>query len=112
MLLSLGGASGAYGFKSDDEGKTFAKTLWDLFGGGDSKTRPFGDSIVDGFDLDIEGGGSTGYVVSSSCHGYQAIHKWKLIRYLGNDQRASYLIQERLFQGLFHHGCTPGNLNI
>ncbi|KAJ8653998.1 hypothetical protein O0I10_010334 [Lichtheimia ornata] len=62
VLLSLGGASGAYGFKSDDEGKTFAKTLWDLFGGGDSKTRPFGDSIIDGFDLDIEGGGSTGYV--------------------------------------------------
>ncbi|CDS10560.1 hypothetical protein LRAMOSA11046 [Lichtheimia ramosa] len=62
VLLSLGGASGAYGFKSDDEGKTFANTLWNLFGGGDSKTRPFGDSIIDGFDLDIEGGGSTGYV--------------------------------------------------
>ncbi|KAI8393744.1 glycoside hydrolase superfamily [Radiomyces spectabilis] len=62
VLLSLGGASGAYGFKSDAEGKTFAKTLWDIFGGGDSDTRPFGDAVVDGFDLDIEGGGGTGYV--------------------------------------------------
>ncbi|KAG2216833.1 hypothetical protein INT45_005159 [Circinella minor] len=61
ILLSLGGASGAYGFSNDDEGTTFAKTMWNLFGAGDSKTRPFGDAVIDGFDLDIEGGGSTGY---------------------------------------------------
>lgn len=28
----------------------------------DSTTRPFGTAILDGVDLDIEGGGSTGYV--------------------------------------------------
>lgn len=64
ILLSLGGASGAYGFKNDQEGKDFADQLWDLFGNGDGKSaseRPFKDSILDGFDLDIEGGGSTGY---------------------------------------------------
>ena len=37
--------------------------MWDLFGAGDGKTRPFGDAVIDGFDLDIEGGGATGYTV-------------------------------------------------
>lgn len=32
-----------------------------MFGGGTSNTRPFGDSVIDGVDLDIEGGPSTGY---------------------------------------------------
>ena len=29
-------------------------------------TRPFGDAVIDGFDLDIEGGGPTGYAVSNN----------------------------------------------
>ena len=29
--------------------------------GGTSSTRPFGDAVLDGVDLDIEGGGGTGY---------------------------------------------------
>lgn len=86
ILLSLGGASGAYGFQNDQQASQFAETLWNTFGGGggqsggsssssnsstngtdtDTKasggSRPFGDAVVDGFDLDIEGGGSTGYV--------------------------------------------------
>lgn len=61
--MSLGGASGSYGFSNDGDGQKFAQTLWDLFLGGNSSTRPFGDVIIDGFDLDIEAGGSTGYVV-------------------------------------------------
>ncbi|KAG1042898.1 hypothetical protein G6F43_011788 [Rhizopus delemar] len=61
ILLSLGGATGAYGFTSDAEGQQFAETLWDLFGRGSSETRPFGDAIIDGIDLDIEGGSSGGY---------------------------------------------------
>ncbi|KAI8090004.1 glycoside hydrolase superfamily [Halteromyces radiatus] len=61
VLLSLGGASGVYGFSSDAQGDAFATTLWNVFGGGSSPTRPFGSAIVDGFDLDIEGGSSTGY---------------------------------------------------
>ena len=62
ILLSLGGAAGSYGFTSDSQAETFADTLWNLFGGGTSDTRPFDDAVVDGFDLDIEGGSSTGYV--------------------------------------------------
>ncbi|KAL0080089.1 carbohydrate-binding module family 19 protein [Phycomyces blakesleeanus] len=61
ILLSLGGASGAYGFQSDDQGTAFAQTLWNLFGKGTASNRPFQDAVLDGFDLDIEGGGSTGY---------------------------------------------------
>jgi chitinase len=61
ILLSLGGAAGSYGFTSDSQAVTFADTLWNLFGGGSSSTRPFDDAIIDGFDLDIEGGASTGY---------------------------------------------------
>jgi len=61
ILLSLGGAAGSYGFTSDSQAETFADELWNLFGGGTSSTRPFDDAIIDGFDLDIEGGSSTGY---------------------------------------------------
>ncbi|KAK9466542.1 glycoside hydrolase superfamily [Lipomyces arxii] len=61
VFLSLGGATGSYGFQSDSQAETFAATIWDLFGGGWSETRPFSQTVVDGFDLDIEGGSSTGY---------------------------------------------------
>lgn len=56
IFLSLGGGSGAYGLGSNAEGKSFAKVLWNTFGGGSSNRRPFDDAVVDGFDLDIEGG--------------------------------------------------------
>lgn len=65
VILSLGGASGSYGFTSDSQAEEFAQTLWDLYAGGSSDTRPFGDSIIDGFDLDIEGGSTVGYVAFS-----------------------------------------------
>ncbi|KAI8370775.1 glycoside hydrolase superfamily, partial [Choanephora cucurbitarum] len=61
ILMSLGGASGAYGFSNNKDAKAFADTLWNIYGGGSSSTRPFGDAVIDGFDLDIEGGGPTGY---------------------------------------------------
>ena len=61
VLISLGGANGDYGFANDDEARTFAQTTWDLFLGGQHKFRPFTTAILDGIDLDIEGGGSTGY---------------------------------------------------
>ncbi|KAK7203693.1 glycoside hydrolase superfamily [Myxozyma melibiosi] len=61
VLLSLGGAVGTYGFTDDSEASDFATTLWNMFGGGDSDYRPFGTSIVDGFDLDIENNEPTGY---------------------------------------------------
>ncbi|KAJ6494646.1 glycoside hydrolase family 18 protein [Mycena vitilis] len=62
VTLSLGGASGAGAtFSSDAQGKAFADTVWNLFLGGSSSTRPFGAAVLDGVDLDIEGGGSTGF---------------------------------------------------
>ncbi|KAH8100463.1 class III chitinase [Cristinia sonorae] len=61
ITLSLGGAGGTVGFASDSQGQAFADTVWDLFLGGSGTTRPFGDAVLDGVDLDIEGGSSTGY---------------------------------------------------
>ncbi|KAL1702358.1 glycoside hydrolase family 18 protein [Schizophyllum commune] len=62
VTLSLGGATGAASFANDAAGEEFAQTIWDLFFGGSSDKRPFGDAVLDGIDLDIEGGASTGYV--------------------------------------------------
>ncbi|ODQ67650.1 glycoside hydrolase [Nadsonia fulvescens var. elongata DSM 6958] len=65
VLLSLGGAAGSYGFASDSQGAGFADQLWGLFGNGVSNTRPFGKAVLDGFDLDIEGGSPQGYAAFS-----------------------------------------------
>ncbi|ORY04982.1 glycoside hydrolase [Basidiobolus meristosporus CBS 931.73] len=62
VILSLGGAGGSYGFSDDTQAKGFATQVWNLFLGGKSDTRPFGNAVLDGVDLDIEGGGPTGYV--------------------------------------------------
>lgn len=61
VTLSLGGATGIVGFSSDSEAQTFADTIWNLFLGGDSPVRPFGDAILDGVDLDIESGSPAHY---------------------------------------------------
>jgi len=61
VTISLGGANAATTFKDDDEGKAYAQTIWDLFLGGKSTTRPFGNAVLDGIDMDIEGGTQTGY---------------------------------------------------
>ncbi|KAF9354064.1 Chitinase 1 [Mortierella sp. AD094] len=63
IILSLGGAAGAYGFSNDAEAKDFAHMIWNLFLGGSSAARPFDDAVLDGVDLDIEGGSSLGYPV-------------------------------------------------
>lgn len=62
VLLSLGGAAGSYGFSSEQEGADYATTLWNTFGPGSAAERPFGDAVVDGFDLDIENKNQVGYV--------------------------------------------------
>lgn len=48
ITLSLGGATGSVGFQSDAQATTFAQTIWDMFLGGSSTTRPFGNAILDG----------------------------------------------------------------
>ncbi|KAF9648538.1 class III chitinase [Thelephora ganbajun] len=61
VTLSLGGATGSVSFTGDDQAQAFADTIWNLFLGGSSSTRPFGSAVLDGIDLDIESGTSTGY---------------------------------------------------
>ncbi|KAI0750081.1 glycoside hydrolase [Daedaleopsis nitida] len=58
ILLSLGGATGAASFSSADQATQFGDTIWNLFLGGSSSTRPFGDAVLDGIDIDVEGGGT------------------------------------------------------
>jgi chitinase len=48
VTLSLGGATGAVGFQSDSQAATFGQTIWDMFLGGTSSIRPFGNAILDG----------------------------------------------------------------
>lgn len=48
VTISLGGATGAVGFTSDSQAESFADTVWNLFLGGTSSTRPFGDAVLDG----------------------------------------------------------------
>ncbi|KAF8074691.1 glycoside hydrolase family 18 protein [Lyophyllum atratum] len=62
VTLSLGGATGGNGFSDNAQAEKFADTIWNLFLGGSSSTRPFGDAVLDGVDLDIEGGSAPGYV--------------------------------------------------
>ncbi|KAJ2444529.1 Chitinase 2, partial [Coemansia sp. RSA 2337] len=61
VILSMGGASGAYGFSSDSQASQFADTMWNMFFKGTAAQRPFDDAVLDGIDLDIEGGGASGY---------------------------------------------------
>ncbi|KAI9000467.1 glycoside hydrolase superfamily [Trametes punicea] len=56
VTLSLGGATGEVGFSSDSQAESFADQVWNLFLGGESDIRPFGDAVLDGVDLDIESG--------------------------------------------------------
>ncbi|KAL7270542.1 Chitinase 2 [Rhizina undulata] len=62
ILLSIGGGSDTYqGFNTSDDAAAFAEKVWDMFGKGWTYYRPFGDAIVDGFDLDIETDPSPNY---------------------------------------------------
>ncbi|EKM83456.1 hypothetical protein AGABI1DRAFT_103656 [Agaricus bisporus var. burnettii JB137-S8] len=61
ITLSLGGATAKVGFKSKSQAEDFAKDVWDMFLGGRSNTRPFGQATLDGIDLDIENGSSSYY---------------------------------------------------
>jgi chitinase len=61
IVLSLGGAVGSYGFTSDSQAQNFAHTLWNMFFEGKAALRPFGTAVLDGVDLDIEGGSTSGY---------------------------------------------------
>lgn len=59
----IGGASGAAGFRDDAQGKLFAYRIYHLLLEGTDlqDIRPFGTAVLNGIDLDIEGGPPTGY---------------------------------------------------
>jgi len=61
ITISLGGATGSNQFSSDSQAESFADTIWNLFLGGSSSTRPFGNAVLDGVDLDIESGTGASY---------------------------------------------------
>jgi len=63
VLMSLGGAVGRVGFANDAEAKLLAYRVYHLLLEGKDlqDIRPFGTAVMNGIDLDIEGGGSRGY---------------------------------------------------
>ncbi|XP_006658497.1 acidic endochitinase-like [Oryza brachyantha] len=61
VLLSIGGGMGKYSLASRADAKAVADHLWNVYLGGSSTSRPFGDAVLDGVDLDIELGSSAHY---------------------------------------------------
>ncbi|KAG6856445.1 hypothetical protein H0H87_004410 [Tephrocybe sp. NHM501043] len=62
LTLSIGGAASNTSFSSNSQAEDFADTIWNLFLGGESSTRPFDTAVLDGIDLDIEiGSSAVGY---------------------------------------------------
>ena len=83
--MSLGGAIPSnQSIKNDDSALAFAQTLWTSFGPKTDATapRPFGDAVIDGFDLDIESVLVPGESVGDLSMGYSS---------LVNDLRALFL---------------------
>ncbi|KAI0845219.1 glycoside hydrolase family 18 protein [Daldinia vernicosa] len=57
ILLSIGGATFTSAPSSPQDAQSLADQIWGMFGppgNGNGVNRPFGDAVVDGFDLDIE----------------------------------------------------------
>lgn len=63
VLLSLGGGISSVGFSNEADVARFTNALWNMFLGGTDTTfdRPFGNVVLDGFDLDVESGDDFGY---------------------------------------------------
>ena len=61
VLLSIGGGVGSYGLSSTSDASNVAEYLWNNYLGGQSSSRPLGSAILDGIDLDIEGGSGANY---------------------------------------------------
>ncbi|MBA0718915.1 hypothetical protein Golax_006632 [Gossypium laxum] len=60
VMLSIGGGVGSYSLASKADAKNVADYLWNNFLGGNSRSRPLGNAVLDGIDFDIELG-STRY---------------------------------------------------
>lgn len=58
IIMSLGGAAGAYSLSSKEEAEIIGQNLWQAYGNlngaNSSVPRPFGKTFVNGWDFDIE----------------------------------------------------------
>ncbi|KAG0650435.1 Chitinase 2 [Hyphodiscus hymeniophilus] len=56
IILSLGGASGAYSLQSASQAAAIGQYVWESYADSGNTTvqRPFGNNFVNGFDFDIE----------------------------------------------------------
>ncbi|XP_028756079.1 hevamine-A-like, partial [Neltuma alba] len=54
VMLSLGGGYASYSLSSSKDAQNVSDYLWKNFLGGSSSSRPFGDAILDGIDLDVQ----------------------------------------------------------
>lgn len=63
VILSLGGAVGAYSLQSQEEAQTIGQNLWEAYGNAPngSVPRPFGNVFVNGWDFDIESNSGNNY---------------------------------------------------
>lgn len=68
VILSLGGAVGAYSLSSQDEATTIGQNLWAAYGSPNATSsssttvpRPFGKTFVNGFDFDLEANAGNEY---------------------------------------------------
>lgn len=66
IFVSLGGAVGSYSLASTEDAQGIAQDLWDSYANpslssNSSAIRPFGQQIIDGFDLDIEASAGNQY---------------------------------------------------
>jgi chitinase len=85
VILSIGGANGDQSLADAAAGKAFAQTVWDMFLGGTSPTRPFGNATVDGVDLDLERGETSNY------SGYSAFIEDLRAKFAQSPQRPYYI---------------------
>lgn len=63
VMLSIGGGVGNYSLSSREDARELSNYLWNNFlgGGRGSASRPLGDAVLDGIDLDIELGSPSYY---------------------------------------------------
>jgi chitinase len=63
VILSLGGAVGAYSLTSRQEAETIGQNLWEAYGNTDRSDipRPFGSTFVNGWDFNLERNNSNQY---------------------------------------------------
>jgi chitinase len=50
VTISIGGQIGDVDLASDSQAESFADTVWNIFLGGSSDIRPFGNATFDGYD--------------------------------------------------------------